>query len=172
MQEMTRWLDRRFAYEPPAGEFPMIAERLRGAPIRVADRVAYAGRDLMGRRDGDGWTVQEHIGHLLDLEPLWSMRVEEFLSGATELSAADMSNRKTYEARHGDRAVAAIVAEFSVARSRLVARLDGVANADVARTALHPRLKRPMRLIDFCFFVAEHDDHHLAIVTRLARERD
>jgi hypothetical protein len=37
------------------------------------------------------------------------------------------------------------------------------------RTALHPRLKRPMRLVDLCFFVAEHDDHHLATVTRLAR---
>jgi predicted short-subunit dehydrogenase-like oxidoreductase (DUF2520 family) len=36
------------------------------------------------------------------------------------------------------------------------------------RTSLHPRLKRPMRLIDLCFFVAEHDDHHLAIATRLA----
>jgi len=172
MQEMTRWLDRRFAYQPPAGEFPMIVERLRGTPARVADRVAPTARTPLARRDGDGWSVQEHVGHLLDLEPLWSMRVEEFMAGATELSAADMSNRKTCEAGHRDRAIAAIVAEFSVARSRLVARLDGVTDDDVARTALHPRLKRPMRLIDLCFFVAEHDDHHLALVTRLVREPD
>jgi uncharacterized damage-inducible protein DinB len=172
MQEMTRWLERKFAYVPPAGEFPMIVERLRGAPVRVADRVASTTRTPLARRDGDGWSVQEHIGHLLDLEPLWSLRVEEFMTGSTRLSAADMSNRRTYEAHHGERAVAAIAAEFSVARSRLVARLDNAADADVVRTALHPRLKRPMRLIDFCFFVAEHDDHHLALVTRLAREPD
>ena len=150
----------------------MIVERLRGTPARVADRVAWTTRTPLARRDGDGWSIQEHVGHLLDLESLWSMRVQEFMAGATELSAADMSNRKTYEARHGERAVAAIAAEFSVARSRLVARLDGATDADVIRTALHPRLKRPMRLIDFCFFVAEHDDHHLALVTRLARETD
>ena len=172
MQEMTRWLDRRFAYQPPAGEFPMIVERLRGTPARIADRVAPITRTPLHRRDGDGWSVQEHVGHLLDLEPLWSMRVEEFMAGASELSAADMSNRKTYEAGHGDRAIAAIVAEFSVARSRLVARLDSATDSDVTRIALHPRLKRPMRLIDLCFFVAEHDDHHLALVTRLVRESD
>jgi uncharacterized damage-inducible protein DinB len=168
MQDMTRWLDRRFAYEPPAGEFPMIVERLRGTPARAAERMRYADPELLARRDGDGWTVQEHLGHLLDLEPLWAMRVGEFMSGAGELSAADMSNRKTYEARHNDRAVAAIVAEFWVERARLVARLDRAAAGEISRTALHPRLKRAMRLIDLCFFVAEHDDHHLALVTRLA----
>ncbi len=172
MQEMTRWLERKFAYVPPAGEFPMIVERLRGTPARVSDRIASTTRTPLARRDGDGWSIQEHIGHLLDLEPLWSLRVEEFMAGAKELSAADMSNRKTYEARHNEVAVAAIAAEFSVARSQLVARLDGATDADVVRTALHPRLKRPMRLIDFCFFVAEHDDHHLALVTRLTQESE
>jgi hypothetical protein len=27
---------------------------------------------------------------------------------------------------------------------------------------LHPRLKQPMRLVDHLYFVAEHDDYHLA----------
>jgi hypothetical protein len=31
-----------------------------------------------------------------------------------------------------------------------------------ARASLHPRLKTPMRLVDHLYFVAEHDDHHLA----------
>jgi hypothetical protein len=30
------------------------------------------------------------------------------------------------------------------------------------RSLLHPRLKQPMRLVDHLYFVAEHDDHHLA----------
>jgi hypothetical protein len=38
------------------------------------------------------------------------------------------------------------------------------------RTGIHPRLKQPMRLIDMCLFVAEHDDHHLMRMTVLARE--
>jgi hypothetical protein len=31
------------------------------------------------------------------------------------------------------------------------------------RTLSHPRLKTAMRLVDYLFFVAEYDDHHLAI---------
>jgi uncharacterized damage-inducible protein DinB len=160
-----KWLDRRFNYVPPAGEFPVIVERLRGTPWRMAERVRFAPAAILVRRDGDGWTVQEQFGHLLDIEALWAVRVGEFLASAKELTAADMSNRKTSEARHNERSIQAIVAEFTVARARLVAQLDAAADPEV--TSFHPRLKRPMRLIDFCFFMAEHDDHHLAVVTRL-----
>lgn len=160
-----KWLDRRFNYEPPAGEFPMILERLRDAPARVASRVRYLDSAVLTRCPGDAWSIQQHIGHLLDLEALWSARVDDFLTGAKELTAADMSNRRTHEAGHNARSIQAIVAEFSVARDRLVARLDAAPDPDAI--SFHPRLKRPMRLIDMCFFVAEHDDHHLAIVTRL-----
>ena len=169
MQEMSRWLDRRFGYEPPAGEFPMIVERLRGTPARVFDLVQYRAPDLLAHRPGDAWSVQEHVGHLLDLESLWATRVWEFLAGSENLTAADMSNKKTYEAGHNQRAIAQIVAEFHVARHALLARLDDAIDADVVRTAFHPRLKRPMRLVDLCFFVAEHDDHHLTIARRLLR---
>jgi len=172
VQQMTKWLDRTFDYVPPAGEFPDIVERLRGTPARVQHKLRFVPDNALTRRDGDAWSAQEHVGHLLDLEGLWWTRVEEFLRGATELAAADMSNRRTREANHNERSLTALGAEFSVARGRLVARLEGVSDADVVRTALHPRLKRPMRLVDFAFFVAEHDDHHLATVTRLlARPR-
>jgi hypothetical protein len=32
---------------------------------------------------------------------------------------------------------------------------------------LHPRLKQPMRLVDHLYFVAEHDDHHLATIREM-----
>lgn len=165
MQPMTRWIDRRFEYTPPSGEYPVIVERLRGTPARVADRVRFVSGNVLTGRDGDAWSIQEHAGHLLDLESLWAIRVDEFLRGAKELTAADMTNRRTYDANHNTRALASIIAEFTVARQRLVDRLDRAPDPSV--TAYHPRLKRPMRLIDFCFFVAEHDDHHLAIVSRM-----
>lgn len=165
MQEMMKWLDRRFEYVPPAGEYPVIVERLRGTPARAAERVRFVPAAVLTRKSGAGWSAQEQLGHLLDLETLWSTRVDEFLRGAHELTAADMSNRKTHEAGHNERSIHAIVAEFTVARQSLVERLDRASDPGV--TSFHPRLKRPMRLVDFCFFMAEHDDHHLALVTRI-----
>jgi uncharacterized damage-inducible protein DinB len=162
---MMKWLDRRFAYTPPPGEYAVIVERLRGTPARVDDRVRFVPHEVLTRRAGGAWSAQEHVGHLLDLEPLWLLRVDEFLRGEARLSAADMSNRRTFEAAHNSRAPSALVAGFTVARERLVDRLENAPDPSVA--SFHPRLARPMRLIDLCFFVAEHDDHHLAIVTRL-----
>jgi hypothetical protein len=39
----------------------------------------------------------------------------------------------------------------------------------IERAAKHPRLGKPMRLIDLVLFVAEHDEHHLARITQLKR---
>ena len=169
MVEMMKWLERRFGYEPAAGEFPAILERLRGTPARVEEKAARIHESARVKKPSDGWSIQEHLGHLADIESLWIRRVEEFLAGSKELSAADMTNRATFERRHNERAITAIVAEFRVARGNLVQRLDGISDRDVVITLMHPRLKRPMRLVDMCFFFAEHDDHHLAMVTRLAR---
>jgi hypothetical protein len=47
-------------------------------------------------------------------------------------------------------------------RLTLVERMEALTDADVAVTAMHPRLRRPLRLLDWATFVAEHDDHHLA----------
>jgi hypothetical protein len=43
--------------------------------------------------------------------------------------------------------------------------------AILAHSLLHPRLKEPMRLVDHLFFVAEHDDHHLAWIWKLILEK-
>jgi hypothetical protein len=48
-------------------------------------------------------------------------------------------------------------------------RLDQMEPALFSRTMLHPRLKQPMRLVDHLYFVAEHDDHHLAHIWALTR---
>jgi len=52
-----------------------------------------------------------------------------------------------------------------------VARLDSYSEEFVSRTALHPRLKAKIRVIDLVFFIAEHDDHHLARISQILRLR-
>ena len=98
----------------------------------------------------------------MDLEPLWLARVDDYLTEASELTVADLTNRKTHEAQHNLRPIEEILADFRSARSRLLSRVEKIDPAIFARASLHPRLKRPMRLVDHLYFVAEHDDHHLA----------
>ncbi len=145
--------------------------RLRGTPARLEEIVHGADRDVLVRKspENEKWSAQEHAGHLLDLEPLWIARVDDYLTEASQLTTADLSNRKTFEAKHNQRPIDEILAEFRSARSELMRRVEKADPALLARALLHPRLKTPLRLVDHLYFVAEHDDHHLAhIFARLA----
>jgi len=50
---------------------------------------------------------------LLDLESLVMQRIDEYVARAPALHAADMSNRKTYEANHNDVPVEPICSPFA-----------------------------------------------------------
>jgi hypothetical protein len=169
MSERIKWTDRLFDSNFPVELYPEMIERLRGTPARLVDRIGSLRADVLTRRDGDRWSIQETAGHLLDLEPLVMQRLEEYIAHARDLHAADMTNRKTYEANHNDVSVGSILNGFRGARMRLVEHLDGLEPEVFARVAIHPRLKAPMRLVDMIFFQAEHDDYHLARITELLK---
>ena len=167
MTARIKWTDRKFDFSFPAELFPEMIERLRGTPVRLEERVGSLPADVVRQRDGERWSMQENAGHLLDLESLVRQRLDEYLSNATELHAADMTNRKTYEAHHNDVTIASILDAFRDQRFQLVARLDALAPEIFPRAAHHPRLNVPMRLVDMIYFQAEHDDFHLARISEL-----
>lgn len=170
MSERTLWFERKFSFDLPAWMFPNVLERLRGTPVRVEERARAFPREVLTVREGDGWSMQEHAGHLLDLEPLGFGRLEDYAAGAQVLRPADPKNRKTYEARHNERTIEDIVDALRRERFEFVRRLEGSDDELILREALHPRLQKPMRLLDLLFFIAEHDDHHVAHMTRLGRK--
>ncbi len=163
----TPWFQRSWSFDEPADLYPMQVERLRGTAARLAEHLRGLAPEIASRPPAAGWSVLRHLGHLVDLEPLWSVRVEGLLSGAEVLAAADLENRATEEADHDRRATEELLDEFRRARGALVARLDALEPTDFARTSAHPRLGTPMRLCDLCRFVADHDDHHLVRIHRL-----
>ncbi len=169
MAARIRWIDRHFDFSFPVGLYPEMIERVRGTPARLEDRLRALSAEILTRRDGDRWSIQENAGHLLDLESLVEQRIDEYVAGAPELHAADMSNRKTYEADHNAVSAESILRAFRQQRMSVVERLDGFEPEMFARTALHPRLNVPMRLVDMILFQAEHDDYHLARISELAR---
>jgi hypothetical protein len=169
MSQHLKWTDRSFQFNFPVAVYPELIERMRGMPARLEDRVKSLSSEILKQRDGERWSIQENAGHLLDLESLVRQRLDEYLAGAKALHAADMSNRKTYEANHNQIAMAVILAEFRAQRTELVRRLDRLASQTFATVAHHPRLNAPMRLVDMLFFQAEHDDYHLARISELIR---
>jgi selenocysteine lyase/cysteine desulfurase len=162
MIKSIAWTTRTFNFDLPLGTFPSILERLRGTPARAAELVSGVSEGLLSRRCNEKWSAKENLGHLTDLQALEELRLAEFLAGARVLSAADPTNKITEAAGHNQAPIALLLERLRSGRCEWVRKLEALAEEEVARTAQHPRLQRPMRVLDWAYFVAEHDDHHLA----------
>jgi len=167
--KVPAWFERKFDFTFPIEQYPNVCVRLSGTPARLEEmlRKVTTKADVLVAKPQKKWSAQEHAGHLLDLEPLWMARVDDFLTGRETLAVADPDNRETHEANHNARELAEILTGFRTARLRLVDHVGTFEPDAFARTSLHPRLKQPMRLVDHLHFVAEHDDHHLAKIWEL-----
>lgn len=169
MSEIQKWFDRKFDLSFPVELYPNILTRLRGTPARLDELIREYSRETLTRKQEETWSMQENAGHLLDLEPLWLSRLDDFANGVETLRPADLSNRKTHEANHNANEVQSILSQFRKARALLVERAEGFDAGMYSRTALHPRLKTPLRLVDHLYFVAEHDDQHMARIWELGK---
>jgi len=79
-----------------------------------------------------------------------------------------MSNARTNNADHNSNSIEKLLERFRLLRGSLIFRLEALRPEDFALTALHPRLQKPMRMIDMCLFMAEHDDFHLTTIREMA----
>jgi uncharacterized damage-inducible protein DinB len=161
------WFERKFEFSFPVELLPNLRARLRGTPARLEESLRGRSRKILIEKPQEKWSAQEHAGHLVDLELLWMARVDDYVQGRDQLTPADLKNRKTDEANHNARPLQQILAEFRSARERLLKRVDELDASLFALAIPHPRLQTPMRLVDHLYFVAEHDDHHLARIWEL-----
>jgi uncharacterized damage-inducible protein DinB len=169
MIPQTPWTSRTFSFDFPAGHFPIIFSRLEGSIFRLYSLLSNADEEICSRST-IGWSPKEHVGHLYDLEELWWKRIADFRLGRQVLTAADMSNTKTNEAGHNNKTLEKLLEQFSEERQKLLESIYAFDETILTQTALHPRLQMPMRVVDALFFIAEHDDHHIATLSGLLRK--
>ena len=161
------WFERQFRFDYPPEKMPDVIERLRGTPLRAAALVDHVPAATLTQRLEDSWSIQENVAHLSDLEPLWHGRVEDILAGHEIMREADLTNSTTASAGHNRRDIGDVLDEVRQVRMRFVDLVEQLSADQWSATSLHPRLKTPMRIVDLCTFVAEHDDYHLSRVTWL-----
>ena len=165
------WFERVFPTGLPAHLLPVLVERLRGTPARLADRLTGVPHEALIRCGGGSWSVQENVGHLLDLEPLWQQRVGDLAQRRGQLAEADLANRRTHEANHNAVPLGGLFTAFRAARDATVRHVETFPDEGMAFTAKHPRLMASMNVIDLAYFVAEHDDYHLARISELLAKK-
>ena len=167
--QQIKWFERNFNFDFTQNIFPSIIERLAGTPICLEEKFKFIPSSILSVRLNGAWTIKENVGHLIDLEPLWHGRLEDILNDKTELRPTDLQNTKTSEANHDTVAIEKLLNDFRQIRKQTINLIENLTEEQIFKSALHPRLKTPMRTMDLFLFVAEHDDHHLARITELVK---
>ncbi len=165
--KQVNWFERNFEFNIAQNIFPSIIERLEGTPVRLEHKMKNIKQSVLDVRLNDSWSIKENIGHLTDLEPLWQRRLAEIIRGEKTMSAADLDNTKTKHEHHNNKSLDELLQSFRSIRQQTIAELERIDESVIFKSALHPRLNKPMRTMDLFIFVAEHDDHHLARISEL-----
>ncbi len=164
-----KWFDRKFTFESNQNIFPSILERLSGTPLRLEEKIKLIEPNFQVIKVDNTWSIKENLGHLSDLETLWQGRFEDIKNGNVELRPTDLQNNKTDLANHNLTPTNELLTNFRKLRQETILLIQDIEDALIFKTALHPRLKTPMRVMDLFLFVAEHDDHHLARITEITK---
>jgi len=165
--QQIKWFERKFDFSFKQNIFPAIVERLIGTSIRLRVKIEQIPSELLEIKTDEKWSIKENIGHLIDLEPLWQGRLDDILENKKYLRLADLENKKTDLAQHNKISINDLLYQFQETRNLTLNKLNELKEQDVFKTSLHPRLEKPMRIMDLFLFVAEHDDHHLVKVTKI-----
>ena len=166
-EALMKWTERSFSFGYAVGYLPFLIERLSTTAPRLEELIDGLSDELLVYKPGGAWSAKEHVGHLSDLEQLHLGRLDDFESKLGQLRPADMTNRRTEEANHNATNAEDLVTRFRETRGDFFRRLERLETACLEHKAMHPRLLEPINVPDMLYFMAEHDVHHLTIMSRL-----
>ena len=167
--QRTKWIERKFTFNLSENELAKVLEKLNATISNLKQLVSSLSDSQLKKKVDTKWSIQEHIGHLGDLEELHEGRIDDFINRKEILRAADMSNAKTNFANHNQASIQDLINNFTKKRDNFISRLSKLDVETQKFKSLHPRLQIMMRPIDMAFFTAEHDDHHLTTIREILK---
>jgi len=165
-----KWFDKKFQFELSQDDYELILSKLNGNPQKISKFVSSLPVAVLTKKIDNGWSIQENVGHLIDLEELHSGRIDDFIAGKENLRPADLNNRKTDIANHNKKNIGELLKKLKSVRDDFINRMKNLDAEILKRSSIHPRLNQSMRPIDMAQFVLEHDEHHIETIKELIKK--
>ena len=167
MSHKEDWLNIKFNFDSPTSDYHKFMDFLRETPKKVESLVNGLPAEVLTRRDGDSWSIQENVGHFLTVESLFLGRMEDYQKNAEVLRPARFEDNPTDKEQFNRKDLRWILDQFREQRAIYMAILDDLQTEEFGKTSWHPRLEKPMRICDMLQFHSAHDQHHLARIQEL-----
>lgn len=132
---------------------------LAGVPLDALER----------RPTADKWSAKENLAHLARYQEIFRERIDRILTEDrpvfTRYRAEEDPGWPAWAARSAD----SVASELLALRSQLISVFDGLSDAELLRTGIHPRFGE-MTVLQWMEFFLLHEGHHLYTVMQRARE--
>lgn len=156
------WFERNLKFGHTIEMLPYFLERLEGSIVRVHAKVKGIDDLTLSTKFNDKWSVKQNIGHLAEVDQIANRRLDEMVQGISPMSPA-VFEPQDYNPWPIDQ----VVEFFKTTRLKNLSKYHSIAESDLLKSSLHPRLKVQMTPVDLAWFDAEHDDHHLVKISEI-----
>lgn len=161
------WAERHIPLGQPPEQLPFLLERVWGTPSRLVQLTVHEPLERLSLRRQGSWSVLEHIGHLVHLQDRMDERVDDFAAQRPCLCRIDLEGQEQLLAGYTSRTLGDVLEEFRLKRAYFVRRLSELDPGALRHAAKHPCRGEMATVADMVHYLAEHDDHHLALIRRL-----
>jgi hypothetical protein len=147
---------------------PMKALRTlrKGPPIFTALLADVSQEQAKALRDGpDGWCILEIMGHMRDVETLFTDRVRTLLERPGEPFEVRSNEEIAGPDGYMGLDLQATLAEFSARRTAFITMLEGLNDEQWLLEGVHP-VQGPATLLDVVINTGLHDTDHLEQIVR------
>lgn len=166
MLPTLKWFERKFEFGLSPNMLPFLLERLEGTTSRIKNKVEkFSDAELSTQLNGK-WSVKENIGHLAEVDEIANKRIHEMINGISPLSPAVFPVKQKYNNQSIDQ----VINYFHSTRQDNINHYHSLTKEELQKQSLHPRLNVLMTPVDLAWFDAEHDDHHLRMMTEILNQ--
>lgn len=159
------WFERNLKFGYPKEMLPYFLERLEGSIVRIQTKVKGVDDKVLSAKLNNKWSIKQNIGHLAEVDAIANKRMDEMVNGISPMSPAVFDPQD-----YNPWPIEKVIELFKTNRLKNIEKYKSIAEGDLLKSSLHPRLQVEMTPVDLAWFDAEHDDHHFVTINRILKE--
>jgi uncharacterized damage-inducible protein DinB len=147
-----------------------VAVRLKTQLDCLPTILAGVPHDALERRPAaDQWSAKENLAHLARYHQVFRERINRILKEDRPVFTRYRAEEDPEWPAWAAKSSGAVLGELHALRSQLISVFDGLSDAELLRTGVHPRFGE-MTVLQWMEFFLLHEAHHLYTVMQRARE--
>lgn len=154
-----------------ADEFEKHLDDADKGPRRLAAAVSgLPDKVLRYKPSPDKWCILELLGHLADVELVYSHRLRQMLAEQKSVIAPMNQDDWAQNLGYLEAAPAELVAQYGLNRHHNLRLLRRISVDDLRKSAYHPEKKADVTVEELVQRIVRHDANHLAQIENLKRQ--